>query len=178
MVMERMNHIQKWEDQKGHEYEWGPGEEEITRDHRTEIDLVCRYENCGRVFRNKGALTIHQKRMHRAAAERKRFACDLCGKAVETMVAKVNHEKTCNGGREMEDGRRECDVCNGRIARANYARHVKRCRGEGLRREDEEVRRGRREQCRYCGRLISYSNMARHERTCLMWDPGGGPNPI
>ena len=102
-----------------------------------------------REFRNKGALTIHQKRMHWMAKERKRFQCDMCGKDLETMVAKVSHEKTCNGGRDLGDGRRECGECNERVSRANYARHVRTCRGEGLRREDEEIRRGRRAQCRY-----------------------------
>ena len=140
--------------------------------------MVCRFEDCGRTFRNKGALTLHQKRIHRAAAERKRFWCDLCDKPLETMVAKVAHEKTCDGGREVADGRRECPTCNHRISRSNYARHTKSCRGEGRRRKDEEVRIGRRAICRYCGGLYSYANMARHERACLMWDPGGGPNPI
>ena len=56
------------------------------------MDLVCRYEDCGRKFRNKGALTLHQKRVHRVAAERKRFGCDLCDKPLETMVAKLSHE--------------------------------------------------------------------------------------
>ena len=47
MVMERPEYIQKWEEQKGHEYEWGDGEERIERDHRREMGLVCRYEDCG-----------------------------------------------------------------------------------------------------------------------------------
>ena len=177
-TMKRMEHLQKWEEQKGHRYEWGQDEERLERDVRRDIDLICRYDGCGREFRNKGGLTLHQKRTHRAAAERVTFVCDLCNKSLETMTAKINHEKTCDGGRDIDDGRRECGTCNERVTKSNYARHRKKCTGEGLRAEDEEDRVGRKARCQYCGRWLSYANMARHERVCLVWDPGGGPNPI
>ena len=46
MVLERLDHIQKWEAQRGHEYEWIDGEEEIVRDQRVQgADLICRYDN-------------------------------------------------------------------------------------------------------------------------------------
>ena len=152
----------------------------LERNKRREIDLTCRYEGCGKICRNKAGLTIHQKRMHRAANDRVKFVCDLCHCTLETMAAKIAHEKTCTGGRREVDGKRECGKCLRRISKNNYARHVKGCREEDDREEDidDEERVGRKTRCRYCQRLLSYSNMARHERTCLLWDPGGGPNPV
>ena len=37
---------------------------------RGEGELVCRYEGCGKVCRNKAGLVMHEKRMHRVNEER------------------------------------------------------------------------------------------------------------
>ena len=173
-VRARMVHVDKWERQGGHGYVWGVNEERVDRNDRRVIDLVCRYDGCGKVCRSKGGLVQHQKRRHRAPLDRVVFDCGLCGRSCETEVAKINHERSCGGGR-AEGNRRECAVCGSWVSRGNYARHRRACVGV----DDEEVgggtrTRGRTAECQLCGRTLSYSNMARHQRSCRVWDPGGG----
>ena len=42
---------------------WGEGEESIGRSVSRELDLVCRWEGCGKVCLSKEGLTLHQKRV-------------------------------------------------------------------------------------------------------------------
>ena len=63
-----------------------------------EVDQVCKYEGCGKVYKNKGVLALHQKMIYRAAEERVRFSCERCGRGWDTEGAKVNHNKACMGG--------------------------------------------------------------------------------
>jgi hypothetical protein len=187
-VRNRMDHLDTWERQVGHRYMWREDEIRLERNTRCIIDYVCRYDGCGKVCKSKGGLTLHQKRIHRAPEERVRFECSNCGVNVETEGAKVNHERTCLGGR-VEANRRECVRCGTWITKGNYARHVRGCgRGDvgGVGEElgvvggggrAEGVRRGGVGRCRGCQRVLSLSNMARHQGSCRVWDPGGGPNP-
>ena len=133
LVRERVGHIEKWDRQKGHKYVWEEGEESIGRSVSRDLDLVCRWEGCGKVCLSKGGLTLHQKRVHRAPEDRVRFRCDRCGINLETQAAKTNHEKTCSGGVETGEGggRRQCGNCGGWVSRGNYARHLRSCRGGG-----------------------------------------------
>ena len=78
----------KWDRQRGHRFECGEGEGDIPR---SVVNLVRRYEGCGRVCKNKRRLALHQKRMHRAADERVGFSCERYGMGMETEGAKVNH---------------------------------------------------------------------------------------
>ena len=49
-MAERMEHLDRWERQKGHGYRWEQGEERLVRNvGRGEGQLVCRYEGCGKV---------------------------------------------------------------------------------------------------------------------------------
>ena len=109
----------------------------------------------------------------------------------ETEVARINHERSCEGG-GVRGNQRECGECGVWVSRSSFARHVRGCRerrmgdgvvvgevsgidgGGGLTRERT---RGRVAECQFCGRTLSYSNMARHQRSCRVWDPGGGPRP-
>ena len=178
LVIERMNHLHKWERQKGHEYEWSENEERMTRNVRGRLTMVCRYEGCGKVCKSRAGLTMHEKRMHRVAVERVRFECVKCGEQMKTEGAKKNHEKTCLGGAGGTDGRRECGRCARWVTRTNYARHVRVCGGE--RREEVAERRGVRgkvKECERCRRVLSAANMARHREGCRVWDPGGEPSP-
>ena len=53
-MAERIEHLDRWERQKGHGYRWEQGEERLVRNvGREEEELVCRYEGCGKVCRNK-----------------------------------------------------------------------------------------------------------------------------
>ena len=176
----RMIHVDRWEQQGGHRYVWGVNEERVDRNDRRVIDLVCRYEGCGKVCLSKGGLVQHQKRKHRAPLDRVVFACGLCGLRCETEVARLNHERACGGGR-VDGDRRECVRCGNWVSRGNYARHRRGCGGvDGG--EDEggggdvggNRTRGRTAVCQLCGRTLSHSNMARHQRSCRVWDPGGG----
>ena len=176
----RMIHVDRWERQGGHGYVWDVNEERVDRNDRRVIDLVCRYEGCGKVCKSKGGLVQHQKRKHRAPLDRVVFGCGVCGMRCETEVARVNHERACGGGR-VDGGRRECLQCGSWVSRGNYARHRRGCGGvDGS--EDEgggggvggNRTRGRTAVCQLCGRTLSHSNMARHQRSCRVWDPGGG----
>ena len=151
------------------------------RNERRVIDLVCRYDGCGKVCRSKAGLVQHQKWKHRPADDRVRFECSKCGGVYLTEIACEMHERTCGGGR-VDGNRRECGVCGTWVSRANYARHLRSCesrRGgaEGGEESGEVRTRGRVAVCPLCGRTVSYSNMARHQRSCRVWDPGGGPSP-
>ena len=180
-VRERMRHLDVWERQQGHSYEWGVNESMCERNERRVIDLTCRYEGCGLVCKSKAGLVVHQKRKHRPAQDRVRFECSKCGGKYETEVACEMHERSCGGGSVV--GRtRECDVCGVWVSRSNFARHRNGCGasggGDGRTAGGGEVRtRGRVAECQRCGRVLSYSNMSRHQRSCMVWDPGGGPNP-
>ena len=177
-VRERMKHLNKWERQQGHLYDWGANERMCERNERRVIDLVCRYEGCEKVCRSKAGLVQHQKWKHRPAVDRVRFECSKCEGKFDTEVACEMHERSCGGGR-VTGTRRECGVCGGWVLRANYARHLRGCAGgEGAGGGEVGTRtRGRVAECHGCGRTLSYSNMARHQRSCRVWDPGGGPGP-
>ena len=126
MVLDRMDHLYDWECQQGHEYVWGEDVERLVRNERVEYDLECKYAGCGMVCRNRAALTVHQKRMHRVAEERMRFQCGKCEKMLETEVARMIHERMCRGERLREDGRIECR-CGKIGSRANVSRHRRFC---------------------------------------------------
>ena len=120
MVMDRMNHLYKWECQRGHKYEWRTNERMLDRNKRRVNTLVCRYEGCEKVCKSRAGLTMHEKRMHRANEERVRFECSKCGMSVETEGARKNHESTCTGGASGMNGRKEwqmwktdykCELC-------------------------------------------------------------------
>ena len=161
-VSERMRHLDKWERQQGHRYDWGPNERMIERNDRRVIDLVCKYEGCGKVCKSKGGLTLHQKRIHRPPEERVRFECRECGVACETEVACMMYERTCAGG-GVGGSRRECDVCKVWISRANYARHVRACGGRegetlvgGEAGEGDQGEGGRVPEVWECGVILQY----------------------
>ena len=53
-VAEIIEHLNRWERQKGHGYRWEQGEERLAKNvERGEGELICRYEGCGKVCRNK-----------------------------------------------------------------------------------------------------------------------------
>ena len=182
IVKERMEHLDQWVAQKGHEYEWSQGEERASRSQKQVGGLRCEYEGCGKMCKTRAGLTIHQKRMHREG-EKIVFRCDRCGKEITTEGAKASHVRSCTGG--GEGNRIECGRCGRWVSKSNYARHRRGCGGEeGAEAENgaEERRggmvRGRTRACEECGKVITVRNMARHMDTQhRVWDPGGGPRP-
>ena len=111
-----MEHLERFERSKGNR----SAEQEIERNRdieRTEEDLVCNYEGCGKRCKSKGGLRIHQIRMHEES--RGVFACDTCGRIFKTENTMINHRKTCTGSGE----RRRCERCGRKVERTNLARH-------------------------------------------------------
>ena len=100
-VAERMEHLDRWERQKGHGYNgyrWEQGEERLVRNVvRGEGELVCRYEGCGKVCRNrnKAGFVMHEKRMHRVNEERDRLKCERCGRGFDAEGQRVSHIRSC-----------------------------------------------------------------------------------
>ena len=126
------------------------------------MNLVCKYEVCGRVCKNKGGLALHHKRMHWAAEKKVGFSCERYGMRMETEVAKKNRQKICSEKMEGE-GRavtRECGNCGDWIVVRHYSSHVGRSLGEigwvgGS--------TGRVREWYLCGRVMSASNFERHQ---------------
>ena len=72
-VSERIKQLDKWEKQQGYSYKEGPNESMCERNESRVIDLVCRYDSCGKVYESKGGLAQHQKRFNGPYEERVRF---------------------------------------------------------------------------------------------------------
>ena len=107
-MAERMEHLDRWERQKGHGYRWEQGEERLVRNvGRGEGELVCRCEGCGKVCRNKVGLVMHEKRMHRVNEERGRLKCERCGRGFDAEGQRVSHVRSCTGGAYRRTGGRE-----------------------------------------------------------------------
>jgi hypothetical protein len=129
IVKARMDHLDVFERQKAHGYEWGVNEVECVRnERRVDESLRCRYEECGRVCKSRAGLVRHESMMHRRVNERVRFVCEVCGLEAATAGALSSHSKSCVGGGPVgEDGRRECGGCGARITVKNFARHRRAC---------------------------------------------------
>ena len=105
---------------------------------RADAILECMYDECGKVCRSKAALTVHQKRVHRANEERVRFPCVGCERVLETEVARENHERKCMGDRLTVEGRIVCGRCEWVFSRTDISEHRRRCVGMEGREEEEE----------------------------------------
>ena len=46
IVRERVEHLDRWVAQKGHEYDWSQGEERVSRSQKQAGGLLCEYEGC------------------------------------------------------------------------------------------------------------------------------------
>ena len=182
-VKERMNHLEKFEQQQGHHYEWGPNEETLTRNSQTrrpeEGDLRCDVEGCGKLCKSKAGLTIHKRWIHEPP--RKNFECPLCTKHFTAEANLLNHVKRCEGEREVRPGVVACGVCGAEILRNNIARHRRTHEARaGTAGQAEEAREDRgqpstssvpgrarvyvanRAPCPICGVEQSTTNMRRH----------------
>ena len=134
IVRVRMEHVDLWERQQGHKYEWGRREEKVERSvgrvrGNELMGYRCHWDECGKVCKSKAGLVAHERRIHRLAEDRVRFSCDRCRLELETEGARINHMATCGGGIDLGNGRRECHKCRRGYTKANYARHVRSCRG-------------------------------------------------
>ena len=71
-----------------------------------ERELMCRYEGCGKVCRNKAGLVIHEKSMHRVNEVRGRLKCERCGRGFDVERQRVSHVRSCTGGAYRGEGDR------------------------------------------------------------------------
>jgi hypothetical protein len=179
IVNARMSHIESWERQRGHMRD--PADlQQLERTAAAEDDgdpLRCKWPDCGKVCKNKGGLTIHQRRMHGPQDDPRHFQCDRCRLVFKTENNLLNHTKTCGGAAAGAVERRRCELCGREVSKSNIARHRRACTaGEaaggarGVVRPEEQVRarvyQARQKPCPRCGRMLAATNMARHLRTC------------
>ena len=189
LITNRMKHLQRYEQQQGHKYEWEENEQPLTRNNRPDPTedtegFRCNYEGCEKICISKAGLTIHQRRMHQAP--RKIFVCDKCAQTFKSENTWKNHSKRCTGGTSSRPNYTTCTTCNREYSKNNIARHRRSCEARagvagrrdegGGEEEDEEeppdpslaprVYVARRGECDLCGRNLSLTNMARHKKTC------------
>ena len=197
MVEERMEHLEKYERSKGNLRTGEEIERNIARE-RTEEDLVCSWEGCGKRCKSRAGVRIHQIRMHEKV--RGEFVCGSCGEIFKTENTMINHSKACGGVRTEREGYKRCEMCGREVTKSNIARHRRACtaregnggvRGEVRPEQDppgaaapmgEEpaprppelarVYRQKWADCPICGQRQSATNMARHMKRCRA---GGGP---
>ena len=137
---------------------------------RRENELEC--EDCGKVCKSKGGLTIHRRRMHEVSVKKRVFKCDECKGEFLQEANLLNHRKICDGGVAGE--RRLCALCGGSFSRKYVKRHMRSCavrRGvllpaPGEVEEDAaRVYRPKRKDCDVCGRNVAATNLRRHQGT-------------
>ena len=94
-----MRHIEQFEKQQRHQYRRHEDEELIERRSQYEIqnDNKCKDEGCGRTFRTKAGLFIHQKTLHRTIENAKTSRCHKCNSDFRQEAALKNHSKVCKG---------------------------------------------------------------------------------
>ena len=130
MIQNRMKFPQSFDEQKGKKYEKMAGEVDIIErsQEKKEDQIRCIYEGCGRFFRTKVGLTIHQKRTHRKTDEAPNFTCSKCEKNFKQKGAWKNHKKHCTGSR-VEGKKKECHICKKWLIGSNLARHMRTAHG-------------------------------------------------
>ena len=133
IVRERMKHLAEYDKSKGNK--WTGQWMERNEKKETPEGFVC--EECGKVCRSKGGLTIHSKRMHNVSKLKKQFTCKKCGSPFQQEANLLNHQKfsgECSGelvrARKYVAKRKECPHCGKEMAATNISRHIKEaCKG-------------------------------------------------
>ena len=90
-------------------------------------DNKYKYDGCGRTFRTKAGLGMHQKRLYRTIENATTFRCQKCNSEFRQEATLKNHSKVCKGGK-IEGDRKECRICSNLDGRTNYAKHVRNCK--------------------------------------------------
>ena len=80
--------------------------------------FICKWENCGKVCKNKTGLTHHERRMHKEKGEK--LTCTKCGGSFSEQSNLTNHQKVCDGAPPSI-----CGQCGRKIHHSNLARHKK-----------------------------------------------------
>ena len=90
----RMEHLETYERSKGN-----LRNEEIqsnTVRQKTENDMVCKVENCGKICESKAGLKIHQKRMHREVVKEFRYRCRMVFGTESTLINHMPRPESSN----------------------------------------------------------------------------------
>ena len=100
MILDRMKHLETFEEQKSHQYRFASEEEVLVRNaHRrasqVEEGFLCGVQGCNKRCKSKAGLTIHKRRMHERT--RRVFKCSKCQKSFPAETNWINHEKVCGG---------------------------------------------------------------------------------
>ena len=148
-----------------------PGEVDIIErsQEKNEDQISCIYEGCGRFFRTKAGLTIHQKRTHRTTDKAPNFTCSKFGEDFKQEGAWKNHQNHCRGSR-VEGKKKECLICKKWLIGSNLARHMRTAHGakteEGtLSEATARVYGAKYVVCDECGKTVSAAYLARHQRS-------------
>ena len=172
MILDRMKHLETYEEQKGHQYRFAPEEEVLVRNaHRrasqVEEGFLCGVQECTKRCKSKAGLTIHKRRMHERA--RREFKCSKCHESFPAETNWINHQKACGGPPQRPDLRR-CDTCGESFSKNNIARLRRICEaraGVAGRREEAMEESWARVYVPQvapspnCRRVLSKTNMAR-----------------
>ena len=165
IVKTRVEKIHEYEDSKRKKY---VGEEKQRNQYRrdTEDDLVC--GECGKKCKSKAGLTNHRRLIHEKTKGKKVFKCGECGDEFQREANLVNHKKACVGMKTANSSMKQCDKCRKEITKPNWARHIKKCKGESQEEAQQTARTHKRETaaCEKCDKEIAKTNMARHRKTC------------
>ena len=168
IVNRRMKHLLEWEKQGGKR---SNGVRPVRNQIRTETedDLKCEYEACGQIFKSKGGLTNHRKRIHEVSKQKVMFTCNDCKEKFSQEANLKNHLKSCTGLQASDPSKKKCDKCLREYKKSGFSKHYKNCRaGDGQPRErvtvEARVYKAEEAPCDVCGIPQSKSNMSRHKR--------------
>jgi hypothetical protein len=169
LVNTRMEEIESYERQSGNQYKLKEGEVKrmIRSSERRNEDKDClKCGTCDKLCKSKGGLTIHKKRMHKP--KEFSFTCGKCGEVLYQEANKVNHEKWCVGTTAKDKSKKKCATCGIEVDKTNFARHRKKCEGQGRGEGPSTARVYKKGDaaCPNCGIYLSKTNMARHRGRC------------
>ena len=161
-VKERVSHLKEWERRGGHKVNEVRGD----RNNIPNVDneLMCDYEDCGKVCRSKAGLVNHIRRIHEISKNKAKFKCVECGESFKLKGNLVNHKRICTKVRASQASNRKCNVCQREVSKSNFARHYRSCQDQhGVEAREPLGIVAARGPCNICGIIMRKSNLARHK---------------
>ena len=122
LVKDRMDHLSKWEESRGHLWQ---GDEMVRNQCVVESTVfVCGV--CSKVCKSKSGLTNHRRRMHEESEKKKVFNCAQCLTEFKKKSELSNHTKVCGGKEASAKGRVRCR-CGKEFSKSYFSRHKNQC---------------------------------------------------
>ena len=168
LVRDRMKYLEEWERKGGNKVDEARGDRNVVD--IVDDDLVCEYEDCRKICKNKAGLTIHRKRIHEKSSQKVVFTCDRCMDTFSMDSNLQNHRKACNGLRALDPDKKTCDVCNKTYSKKNFKRHRDQHFNQHDRNLQENLQqparvyRAKYGPCPLCNVVVSLTNLARHQK--------------